>query len=266
MKKKLTALALGIALLTVNGLSEAATITLTSSADTYVNMSTPLLNHGTELTMTTGHHGDDYAALLKFDLSALPSSAVINSAVMNLNWTGRTYTQQDLYWYQDPPGSGNWVSSGEYLYPWAPEFLVHKVNTSWSEYNVAFTDIFQDNVNPVWPNVPIVKDDFFDSDVIANFFYTDPNISQSLINLDITSQANLWHGGEENNGLIFTSTGWVLSSFFIATREWDDYAPTLTIEYTSDDHPVPEPSTALLLGIGLAGTAYAGRRMRKVQI
>ena len=263
MKKKLTALALGIALLTVNSLSEAATITLISSADTYVNMSAPLLNYGSEYTMTTGHHGDDSAALLKFDLSSLPSSAVINSAVMNLSWTGGSSSEQDLYWYQDPPGSGNWVSSGQYLYPWAPEFLVHKVNTAWGENTVTFTDIFQNNVDQYWPHLPLVKDNFFDSNVIVNFYYTDPNISQPLINLDITSQVNLWHGGAENNGIIFTSTGRVLSSFFIATREWDGYSPTLTIEYTSDGQPVPEPSTALLLGIGLAGAALAGRRMRR---
>lgn len=46
----------------------------------------------------------------------------------------------------------------------------------------------------------------------------------------------------------------------------DNYVTNLNYAFRVENAPVPEPSTALLLGLGLIGTALAGRKMRKAQM
>ena len=76
--------------------AHAEKIALQASADTYVKYSTPSDNYGNEYIFTVGHYGDELAALIRFDLSSLPSSATINSATMNLRWTGGSYATSDM--------------------------------------------------------------------------------------------------------------------------------------------------------------------------
>ena len=46
----------------------------------------------------------------------------------------------------------------------------------------------------------------------------------------------------------------------------DNFVSNLNYAFRVENTPVPEPSTALLLGLGLIGTALAGRKMRKAQM
>lgn len=71
--------------------------------------------------------------------------------------------------------------------------------------------------------------------------------------------------GAESNGILKLAGTFTGLTFTIdgPGDEWWHGFNIGVDSIASDPSPVPEPSTALLLGIGLAGTAYAGRRMRK---
>lgn len=104
----------------------------------------------------------------------------------------------------------------------------------------------------------------------------------SFMNLNNTSQAfaaDKWYRAEVDWGLggsltgrLYDSDGTTLlntvnafsnlyTSGGIAFRGFENVKSFDTVDVQATA-PVPEPSTALLLGIGLAGTALAGRRMR----
>jgi hypothetical protein len=213
------------------------------AADTYVQYNTPNTNYGSDPTLKVGHHGDEWAALINFNLPSLPTGATITGATMNLYWNGST-------------------GAGQFMLPyWIPWFDVHKVNTSWAETSVTFSDIFQSSLNQTWPYLPIVKNGFFDSAVLADYSITDPNLeSGRWINLDITGQVALWYGGQQNNGLILTSRGWIFNSFFFASKE-TYMPPTLTVTYTAPSS-VPLPGALWLFGPGLAGIGILRKKFK----
>lgn len=63
------------------------------------------------------------------------------------------------------------------------------------------------------------------------------------------------------SGAVFSSDGYAYPNEIGYTNN-GRFGPNFKFTTSS----VPEPSTALLLGIGLAGTAFAGRRMRRAQL
>ena len=78
--------------------------------DTWINKNAPFNNYGKELKIQVGDFGSEESnALIRFDVSAIPSGALINAATIRLYFDGASI---------QPPGSG---------------IFAHRIETPWDE-------------------------------------------------------------------------------------------------------------------------------------
>lgn len=190
-----------------------------SNIDTYLSSGAPDTNTGTQIDFVVGPHTTlKLRGVLKFDFSALPSNAVISSAIMSLYYhahdvdpVGRTHwvyrltqigvTETGATWNKYD-GSNLWVAAGGDYTETDGASSVVPASYAWRDWNItAIVQYAQANTNKI--AYLIVKDgtepdnNFYDGYYYSREYTTDLTLRPKLvINYTLPSQANLFfcHG------------------------------------------------------------------------
>ncbi|VAV85753.1 hypothetical protein MNBD_DELTA01-135 [hydrothermal vent metagenome] len=130
--------------------------------------------------------------------------------------------------------------------------------------NGATFDLFRntaawDEAAVTWDSAPA-----YDAVSAASLSISDDNVGVWR-DWDITALVQGWTSGTyDNYGMTFSRVDQSNSDIYFASSDntTPAWAPKLTINYDSGNNVVPEPSTYLLLGSGLAGLAFWRRRQK----
>lgn len=210
--------------------ARAATIDLNPSDDLYIQGNGVKVEDATlrigRLTGSIPPDGSDWRSMLIFDLSAIPSGSIINSATLTLNQIEQSGTRDDF-------GNAQLLS----------------INSAWTTGDLGSTLYGYVGAGSREPGA---------GSSITNFSLS-PNPAPGEYDLDVQSIVQDWVDGTSNNygfGLKQTS-----ETFTNTARVWDssDAAsnqPVLAIDYTI----IPEPSSFGLLGFGLVAICLRRRR------
>ena len=219
LKNVLMVMVLGLVLgLILSSTGVAATIDITSSADTFVNSGGPTTNEGTDsyVWISPGKNG-----LIQFELSAIPAGQAITSAKL------KTYV-----WYL----AGNTATN------------VYKETDAWTETGATWNTTdgttawggsaggYGTGMTPTPNGSPL--------DTIT------VNAANSSFEWDVTSAVQEWYSNSStNHGLLLERNQYGGSGFKCYSREHAGGQPVLSVTYA----PVPEPATIglLLTGLGL---------------
>ena len=147
--------------------------------------------------------------MVQFDLSSIPSHAVINSATMKFHSTSPSK--------MSPVG-------------------IFKNTESWEEDTVTF------NNRPLFNSNPLQTLEYITNSNGKLYFTGDSTISDSDTGFlkfsgnEITTLVQSWVDGSTSNyGVSIKATGDPASdygNFFFGSKEWSDYAPELIINFT----------------------------------
>ncbi len=150
-------------------------------------------------------------ALLRFDLSAIPSSAVINSATLSLYLNGGDDEQDD-----------DCDEGSREGFPVVP-IKIHRATAAWGESTATFSSFNQQ----------------FDPTVAGTVLPTSANVFKSV---DLKTLVQQWVGGAPNYGMLIRTTGRRHTIFVSSEGGKVSLRPSLTISYTTpDDHCAPNP-------------------------
>ena len=255
------------------------TVDLNPIQDTCVDTDNPTTNYGTATSMNMG--GDNGTAnprgftrvsLLKFDLSGIPSSATVTSAVLKLyanndqrggnasiqqilsSWTetGATWTSRD--------GTNNWITNFSDPANWQNVTLVAIQGRTPLNYTMSGTYSSIINGCPV-------SEGGADVDAGYNAALDDwDTLADRWIQFDVTSLVDAWVGGVTNNGLAMCQIGrltrngstwvsWGYSNVQWLTKEFVGYEPVLTVTYQGGTPDTEAPTVTIAQAV-LTGTVY----------
>ncbi len=177
-------------------------------ADTFISASEMGKSFGAQEKLRVSAKNE---ALLRFDLSAIPSSAVINSATLSLYLNGGDDEQDD-----------DGADGSREGFPVVP-IKIHRATSAWSESTGTYASFNQQ----------------FDSTVAGTILATSANVFKSV---DMKMLVQQWVNGAPNYGMLIRTTGKRHTIFVSSEGGKVSLRPSLTISYTTpDDHCSSNP-------------------------
>ncbi len=191
-------------------------------ADATLSKSPKNQNHGAEASLKV-EKSQKNEALLRFDLSAIPSSAVVNSATLKLYVPGDGGCDHD----DDDDDNGDHHSQqwhhnqGDHD---AATIAIHRATQTWSEGTVTFNNFGQ----------------HFDAAVAGLLQTSSPSAQKSA---DVKSLVAAWvSGAKANQGFLLDTKSSRKTVFVSSENAVAALRPALEVCYTTpDDHCAPNP-------------------------
>jgi len=202
-------------------------VTLDPVADTWLDDDHHNYNYGTSyyLEVRADSTGPDASALVKFDISSLPSGAVITSATFMANYCTRTGFD-----------SNDWLYIGVYAVEPSSSWPRPWVETEATWYNYDSSHLWDtEGCESIWYDREANYDDRI---------YIDYNTAFGYKSWNVTSRVQQWYAGTDVN------RGWLMreeshhdpEGVTFYSREYSPgYRPKLVIDYTL--LPQPDPMT-----------------------
>ena len=205
-------------------------------------------NYATSGYMTVGWANNealDNRPVMRFDVSAIPAGATINSATLEFSFRDAGYGTAMVEVCKITPANAGWIEGvGQDV-----DALPGEVCWNYKNFNTAAW------AGSAGLNTPGVDYDATPLATVPNYRgagATNPTNGYDEWMVDITSTVQDWVNTPANNaGLLFKNQdGYglvqsnMVSSEFVAGEYY--YEPALVVDYT----PVPEPMTIAILGLG----------------
>lgn len=210
-----------------------------SLGDSWIDSGSPFYQHGGYPVLKVGV-SDTHRSLLRFDLSAIPPTAICKSASLHLFVEAQIAYAATLNLYKISDANGDWVTgtglTGAVTGMACWDFKAYHASTptSWAG-SAGLSTADTDYINTVLATYTITPTDEVGTD------YTFPFNASGLAVLQD------WFGDATNNGFLLISDGGAYSELRVHSYETAtaEYKPCLVIEYSTG-----MKSYRTLLGVG----------------